>query len=276
MRIGLVQLSVGPDPDANLPTTIDYIQRCAHEGAAIVFTPEVTNLIETDGALQKKKLKPAEEDLTLAALRALARELSIWVQVGSLALNESLPDGRYSNTSFLIAPDGSIGARYDKIHMFDVVLSETEAFKESARYAPGARAVVAKAGDASVGLSVCYDLRFAHLYRVLAKSGADILSIPAAFAHTTGQAHWHVLTRARAIETGSFVVAAAQTGEHSRESHALRRTYGHSIVVGPWGEVLLDMGDQPGHAVLDIDLSQVETARRRVPAISSDRDFELP
>ncbi|MEM9716908.1 MAG: carbon-nitrogen hydrolase family protein [Pseudomonadota bacterium] len=275
MKIGLVQLSVGPDPDANLPKTISLIMECAAKGAEIVFTPEVTNLIETDPERQAAVLAHEGDDLTLRALRDLAAELGIWIQIGSLALKTDDADGRYANRGFLISPNGSIAARYDKIHMFDVQLSATEGFTESARYRPGSAAILGQ-GPCKLGMTICYDLRFPHLYRDLAKAGADILAVPAAFAETTGKAHWHVLLRARAIETGCFVVAAAQTGDHSRDAHALRSTYGHSLVVDPWGEVLLDMGQDEGASVLDIDLERVTSTRARVPAIHSDAGYSKP
>lgn len=275
MRIGLVQLSVGPDPTANLQVTEELIKNCAQDRATWIFTPEVTNLLETRSELQEQKLQAQDEDVTLRAISALAKALDVSVTIGSLALRTADADGRYANRSFHIGSDGQIVAQYDKIHMFDVVLSDTEKFMESSRYRPGSKAVVVDA-PLNLGMSVCYDLRFPHLYRMLAKSGAEVLSVPAAFAQTTGEAHWHVLLRARAIETGCFVVAAAQTGKHGNGNHALRKTYGHSLVVDPWGHVLLDMGTEPGHAVVEIDPAAVGIARNRVPAITSDREFDAP
>ena len=276
MKLGLVQLSVGPVPESNLSKTEELIRSCAASGAEIVFTPEVTNILGADGALQKRLLRPEDEDISLSKFCDLARELSIWLQIGSLALQSGDIDGRFANRGFLISPTGCVAARYDKIHMFDVQLTKAEGFRESARYRPGETAVVADAGAVKIGLSICYDLRFPSLYRSLAQAGAHILSVPSAFAQTTGQAHWHVLNRARAIENGCFVVAAAQTGEHGKAGSALRKTYGHSLIVDPWGEVVLDMGEELGHAVFDIDLAEVDRARSRVPSLNSDREFEGP
>ena len=270
MKIGLVQLNVGPYPKHNLIETTRFIRGAAAEGAEVIFTPEVTNLIETDHARQQQVLFTEEDDPTLGALSALADELKVTLQIGSLALKSDDPDGRFTNRGFLISPQGSITARYDKIHMFDVALSESETFRESARYRPGDRVVLGDVQGVSIGLSICYDLRFPYLYRKLAQARAQILTVPSAFAQTTGKAHWHILLRARAIETGCFVVAAAQTGTHSRDAHALRQTYGHSLVVDPWGEVLVDMGDKPGYGVTEIDLQKVSDAQSRIPAIFTD------
>lgn len=275
MRIGMVQLSVGPDPEDNLPTTLDLIERSVSDGATWVFTPEVTNLLETNAQNQRRVLRTEDTDLTLRALCDVAAERRIWISVGSLALKPADTFDRFVNRSFLIGPDGHVAARYDKIHMFDVVLSETEKFQESKRYQPGTKAVLAE-GPAALGMTVCYDLRFPHLYRSLARAGAHILSVPSAFAATTGVAHWHVLLRARAIETGCFVIAAAQTGEHGLRGGALRKSYGHSLVVGPWGDVLTDMGPEPGFATVDIDLSEVERARRRVPSLHANPEYFDP
>ena len=272
MRIGLVQLSVGPQPKDNLPTTIEFIRNCVADGAAWVFTPEVTNLLETNRANQERVLTKEKDDETLNALRDLARVEGIWITIGSLCLKSEGADARFSNRSFLISPQGEIAARYDKIHMFDVDLSQTERFRESDRYAPGSRAVVVD-GPVRTGLSICYDLRFPYLFRDLAKAGAAIISVPSAFAKRTGAAHWHVLLRARAIETGCFVVAAAQTGVHGEDLNAMRETYGHSLVVNPWGEVLLDMGQTPGYAVMDINLDEVSEMRRKIPSLYADQSY---
>lgn len=274
MKIGVVQLNVGPDPKDNLIETTRFISAAVAEGAEVIFTPEVTNLIETDHARQQQVLFKEEDDPTLGALSALAAELKVTLQIGSLALKTDDPDGRFANRGFLISPEGSIMARYDKIHMFDVALSKSETFRESARYRPGNLMVLGDAQAARIGLSICYDLRFPYLYRQLAQEGAEILTVPSAFAQTTGKAHWHILLRARAIETGCFVVAAAQTGTHSRDDHALRQTYGHSLVVDPWGEVLVDMGEKPGYGVTEIDLQKVSEAQSRIPAIFTDVRIE--
>ena len=212
----------------------------------------------------------------MAALRAEAKALGVWLLIGSLALLTQDADGRFANRSFLIAPTGEIAARYDKIHMFDVNVSETEIYRESAAYRPGAEAVLAEMPLAKIGMTVCYDLRFGHLHRRLAQAGADILTVPAAFNHLTGAAHWHVLLRARAIETGCFVLAPAQTGFHPEAHGKGRKTYGHSLAVAPWGEVIADGGTEAGVTFVDLDLAQVAIARGRVPSLSHDREFSGP
>ncbi|NCU19516.1 carbon-nitrogen hydrolase family protein, partial [Candidatus Falkowbacteria bacterium] len=209
MRAGLVQLSVTDDPATNLPVTLGLVRQAASAGAGFVLTPECTNLLSSDRAWQAEALRHEAEDETLAALRAEADRLGIWLLIGSLGLKTDDPDGRFANRSFLIAPDGAIAARYDKIHMFDVDVSATERYRESEGYRPGTRAVMADAGFARLGMAVCYDLRFAYLFRALAKAGAEVLTVPAAFNDTTGAAHWEPLLRARAIETGCYVLAHA-------------------------------------------------------------------
>ncbi|SIS59022.1 carbon-nitrogen hydrolase family protein [Phaeovulum vinaykumarii] len=276
MRAGLIQLSVSDDPDANLPVTQDLIRQAAAGGADFVLTPECTNCLSSDRAWQRKVLHPEARDPTLAALCAQARDLGIWLLIGSLGLRTDDPDGRFANRSFLIAPDGAIAARYDKIHMFDVDVSATERYRESEGYRPGTRAVTADLGAARIGMAICYDLRFAYLFRALAKAGAQILTVPAAFNDTTGAAHWEVLLRARAIETGCFVLAPAQCGFHPAQAGKPRRTHGHSLAVAPWGEVLADGGTEPGVTLVDLDLDAVAQARARVPAITHDRPFDGP
>ena len=276
---GLVQLSVGDDPAANLDQTLALIAQAAGQGARLVTTPECTNLISADRAWRDQVLRPEAEDPTLRALRAQAAQLGIWLLIGSLALKSDDPAAsRLVNRSFLIGPDGAIAARYDKIHMFDVTISETESYAESSSYRPGARAVLAPQ-PVPIGLSVCYDLRFPQLYRALAQAGAQILTVPAAFNDTTGAAHWHVLLRARAIETGCFVLAPAQCGLHASD-HAAgtrpRRSYGHSLAVSPWGEVLGDAGEDVGILIVSLDLNEVGKARSRIPAIHADQPFEGP
>ncbi|MBC7143691.1 MAG: carbon-nitrogen hydrolase family protein, partial [Rhodobacteraceae bacterium] len=252
MRAALLQLSVTDDPAENLPVTLSLVREAAAGGAGLVLTPEVTNCLSSDRAHQRAVLRHERDDPTLAALRAEAAEQGIWLLIGSLALLTDDADGRFANRSFLIAPDGSIAARYDKIHMFDVNVSETEQYRESAGYRPGRKAVLAETPFARIGMSVCYDVRFPHLYRTLAKAGAEILTVPAAFNDTTGAAHWHVLLRARAIETGAYVLAPAQTGTHAAHNGRPRRTYGHSLAVSPWGEVLLDAGTETGIGYVDL------------------------
>lgn len=277
MRTALVQLNVSDDPAANLPETLALVQAAAAGGAEFVLTPECTNLLSSNREHQRSVIRSEADDPTLDALRQQAAASGIWLLIGSLGLATGDADGRFANRSFLIAPDGSIAARYDKIHMFDVNVSETEVYRESAAYRPGARAVLARTPFAAVGMTVCYDLRFPHLFRRLAKAGAQILTVPAAFNDTTGRAHWEVLLRARAIETGCFVLAPAQTGQHAETAGpGKRRTHGHSLAVAPWGEVLADAGTEPGVTFVDLDLSEVAKARGRVPSITHDRDFEGP
>lgn len=276
MRAGLVQLNVGDDPALNLPVTVDLVRRAVAGGAGFVLTPECTNALSGNRAHQRSVLRHEADDPTLAALRDEAARAGIWLLIGSLGVLTHDADGRFANRSFLIGPGGEIAARYDKIHMFDVNVSDTEIYRESAGYRPGATAVLADAGFAKIGMTVCYDLRFAHLFRHLAKAGAQILTVPAAFNHITGAAHWEVLLRARAIETGCFVLAPAQTGFHAETGGKGRRTYGHSLAVAPWGEVLANAGAEPGVTLVDLDLSQVATARARVPSLSHDREFTGP
>ena len=276
MRVGLLQMTSGDDPAANLQITRTMMRQAATAGADFILTPEVTNCLGANRARQDQVLRHETDDPTLAALRDEARALGVWLSIGSLAVKTDDPDGRFANRSFLIAPDGAIVARYDKIHMFDVTVSETESYRESAGYRPGTQAVVADTDFGKVGLSVCYDLRFAYLYRALAQAGADILLVPSAFSAVTGKAHWDPLLRARAIETGSFVIAAAQTGTHGRAGGALRQTHGHSMVISPWGEVLLDAGTDIGPAMVDLDLAQVAQTRQRIAALHHDRDFTGP
>jgi len=274
MRIGLVQLTASDDPAANLPQTSALIRAAAAKGATLVATPEVTNCVSLNRARQEEVLEPEETDLTLAGLRALAQDLGIRILIGSLALRTD--EARFANRSFLIDTDGRILARYDKIHMFDVDLGGGEAYRESDGYRPGETATLVPLPEATLGLSICYDLRFPTLYRKLAQAGAQILTIPSAFTRPTGSAHWEVLLRARAIETGSFVIAPAQTGVHPAHSGRQRLTYGHSMVIDPWGEVLLDMGDAPGAEVVTLDLDRIRRARSQVPSLSHDRQFATP
>ena len=276
MKVGLVQLCSGDDPVANLAATRDLIAQAAAQGAEFVLTPEVTNCVSQDRAHQRDVLQHEEDDITLAGLRATARDLGIWLSIGSLALNTGDADGRFANRSFLIDPTGAIMARYDKIHMFDVDVSATETFRESAGFRPGDRAVLAQTPFAQIGLTICYDIRFAYLHRALAQAGADILLVPAAFSPVTGAAHWEPLLRARAIETGCFVLAAAQTGSHPIRHGKPRQTHGHSMAISPWGEVLVDMSTKTGTAIVDLDLTKVAQSRQRIPALTHDCPFEGP
>ena len=274
LTAALIQMTSSDDPAANLEMARGYLRQAAAQGATLALTPEVTNCISTSNAYQQDVLQTEDKDMTLAALREEARALGIWVLIGSLALKTKDADGRFANRSFLIDPDGSIHARYDKIHMFDVQVSPSETYRESAGFRPGTQAVVAQTPLATIGMSICYDLRFPHLYRSLAKAGAVVLTVPAAFSPITGAAHWETLLRARAIETGCFVLAPAQTGRHAAsEGKRVRSTHGHSLVVAPWGEVLLNMGTDPGVGLVNLDLARVVEARDRVPSLFHDRDY---
>ena len=275
MKVAALQLCASDDPVANLALTLSMVQRAAEAGAQFIATPEVTNCVSSSRRRQHEVLALQENDQTLAAMCAAAARLGVWISVGSLALK--LPDDdRFTNRSFMIDPSGQIIAQYDKIHMFDVTLSETEQYRESDGYRAGDHAVIADTAFGKIGMTICYDIRFPHLYRGLAKSGALILLIPAAFAQPTGRAHWEVLLRARAIETGCFVIAAAQTGEHQTTQGRPRKTYGHSMIVSPWGEILADAGEDQGIIYADLDLSLVESTRARVPSILSNQSFSEP
>ena len=276
MKTALIQLNAGDDPAWNLTQTLGYLGQAADQGAGFLLTPEVTNCVSLSRRHQNAVLTRQDQDPTLAAIRDFAAARGVWVLIGSLALKTGDPDGRFANRSFLIDPKGGIAAWYDKIHMFDVQVTETETFRESDGYRPGGRAVVAKTGFGTVGLSICYDMRFPYLYRDLAHAGADILTVPAAFSPVTGRAHWETLLRARAIETGCFVLAPAQTGAHPISNGKPRETYGHSLAIDPWGNVLLDASDAPGAYIVDLDLSLVSKTRKRVPSLTHDRDYSGP
>ena len=276
MRAALVQLNSSDDPARNLQTTQAYITRAAENGAAFILTPEVTNCVSASRTRQSEVLQPEQADITLAALRQQAADLNIWLLIGSLALKTDDPDGRFANRSFLIGPDGAIAAWYDKIHMFDVQVSAKETYCESAGYRPGNRSVLAQTDFGTLGLTVCYDVRFPHLYRQLAQAGAQILTVPSAFSPVTGAAHWDVLLRARAIETGCYVLAPAQTGVHDAARGKQRETYGHSMAISPWGDVLADAGTDPGLIYVDLNLSEVSKARQRIPSLFATPDYGDP
>lgn len=269
MRIGLLQTTTGIDPDAEADALVGQVAAAAAQGVDMLFTPEMSGLLDRDRARAAGHVRTEAEDPVLAAVRAAAGRHGIWVQLGSLALKGA--GDKFVNRGFLIGPEGEIAARYAKIHLFDVTLG-SESWRESAAYQAGEDAVVASTPWGRLGLTICYDLRFPALHRALAEAGAAMLAVPAAFTRPTGEAHWHVLLRARAIETGSFVIAAAQTGTHADG----RATFGHSLVVSPWGDVLLDMGEAPGLAVLDIDLADVQAARSRIPVLDHARPFRSP
>ena len=276
MRAALLQLNVSDDPVANLAGTLDMVQQAAGMGARFILTPEVTNCVSLNRDHQRTVLCHEDDDPTLAALRDAARDHDIHILIGSLALKTDDPDGRFTNRSFLIGPEGDIIARYDKIHMFDVEISNDETFRESAGYRPGTQAVLAQTDFAPIGMAVCYDMRFPRLADALVSAGAHILTFPSAFSPVTGAAHWHSLLRARAIEGGVWVIAPAQTGTHRCQSGKARTTYGHSLVVDPWGQVVLDAGKAPGIYVFDLDLEKVAEARRRIPSRDNARPFDMP
>lgn len=276
MRAGLIQLCSSDDPVENLTTTRALMREAAAGGAGFVLTPEVTNCVSTSRDRQRAVLQHEEEDQTLAGLREEAAGLGVWLLIGSLGIKTHDADGRFANRSFLVTPEGQIAARYDKIHMFDVDIGKGDSFRESDGYRPGGRAVLAHTPFGRIGMSICYDLRFPHLHRRLAKAGAQILTIPAAFHPVTGAAHWEVLLRARAIETGCYVLAPAQTGQHGITEGGPRATYGHSLAVAPWGEVIADSGTDPGVSFADLDLAEVARARARVPALWHDRVIQGP
>ncbi len=275
MRVGLVQMNSSDDPGENLANASAYIGEAAKAGAHFVLTPEVTNCVSASRKHQREVLATEAEDNTLAMLRGEAALRKIWLLIGSLALKGEADD-RLVNRSLLISPTGEITARYDKMHMFDVQLSEVETYRESDGYRPGDQAVMANVDDTAVGLTICYDLRFPNLYRSLAKAGAKILTVPSAFSPETGPLHWETLLKARAIETGSFVLAPAQTGVHKTSRGRQRSTWGHSLAIDPWGRVLADCGELPGITLVDLNLSQVEDVRRRLPSLMHDRDFQGP
>jgi predicted amidohydrolase len=267
--VGLVQMRSGVEPAANLDAAAKLIGEAKAGGADYVLTPEMTNIMEIRRERLLAAIVAEEADPSLAAFRELARRLSIHLHIGSLAIK--LPGERAANRSFLIDRDGEIVARYDKIHMFDVDLANGESYRESRNFRPGELAVAADLPWGRLGLSICYDLRFAALYRALAESGSAMLAIPSAFTRQTGEAHWHVLIRARAIENGSFVFAAAQGGAHENG----RETYGHSLIVDPWGRILGEGGVEPGIVLAEVDLAAVTVARARVPSLQHGRRFAM-
>lgn len=265
----IIQMRSGLDPTANLAAALKSINEAKEAGADYVLTPEMTNILAAKREQLFAKIVTEERDATLTTLREVARKLAIYVHIGSLAIKASAE--KAANRSFLIDRRGEVVARYDKIHMFDVDLAGGESYRESNTYRPGELAMVADLPWGRLGLTVCYDLRFPALYRALAEAGASFLAIPSAFTRQTGEAHWHVLQRARAIENGCFVFAAAQGGKHENG----RETYGHSLVVDPWGRILAEGGTEPGVVMAQIDPSEVVAARSRIPSLHHGRRFEL-
>jgi predicted amidohydrolase len=269
LRAACVQLNAGTEIGPNLEVAAALVQRAAEAGARLIALPENTGFIVQGRAAILERALPEEAHPGVPLFGGLARDTGAAILVGSLAI--ALADGRCANRSLLFTPDGTIAARYDKIHMFDVDLPGGETYRESATFRPGSEAVLAAMPWGRLGLTVCYDVRFAYLYRLLAQAGADVITVPAAFTRQTGEAHWHVLLRARAIETGCFILAPAQTGVHDRG----RRTFGHSLIVAPWGEVLADAGEEPGIITADLDLGRVAAARAAVPSLLHDRPVDI-
>ena len=273
-----IQFTSARDYEPNIRVVSDLVRRARDGGADFVLTPENTGLTEPIGKLRREKARDEANHPVLAALREVARETGVWLLIGSLAVDLSREPGaadnerRLANRSYLVDPDGAVVARYDKIHMFDVDLAGGESYRESNAFRPGGQTVLTETPWGVLGMTVCYDLRFPQLYRTLAQAGADFLAIPSAFTVPTGKAHWHVLMRARAIENGCFVFAPAQWGEHAEG----RRTYGHSLIVDPWGEVLADAGEGVGIVSARIEVDAIAKARRMVPSLQHDRVVSRP
>jgi predicted amidohydrolase len=268
-KAAMIQMRSGLTPGANIDAAVKLIGEAKSAGADYVQTPEMTNILAANAQQLFAAIVDEDNDTSLATFRELARKLGIYVHVGSMAIKTS-PD-RAANRAFVIDPQGGIVARYDKIHMFDVDLANGESYRESNRYRPGDSAVVADLPWGRLGVTICYDLRFPALYRALAEAGAGMLAIPSAFTKQTGEAHWHVLMRARAIENGSFVLAAAQGGTHEHG----RSTYGHSLIVDPWGRVLAEGGTEPGVIIAEIDPAEIAAARAKIPSLQHGRRFEM-
>jgi deaminated glutathione amidase len=273
-----IQFTSARDYEPNIRAVSDLVRRARDGGADFVLTPENTGLTEPIGKLRREKARDEANHPVLTALREVAQETGVWLLIGSLAIDLSREPGtaggerRLANRSYLVGPNGAVVARYDKIHMFDVDLADGESYRESNAFRPGDRTALAETPWGVLGMTVCYDLRFPHLYRALARAGADFLAIPSAFTIPTGKAHWHVLMRARAIENGCFVFAPAQWGEHAEG----RQTYGHSLIVDPWGEVLADGGQGVGIVSARIEVAAIAKARRMVPSLQHDRPFTPP
>jgi predicted amidohydrolase len=268
-RLACVQVNAGNDMDANIAAASGFARHAQAEGADFISFPECVSMMEMGLERTLAASFPEHSHPALAAFRSLADELDVWLLAGSLTVR--LDGDRVANRSFLIDADGNIVASYDKIHMFDVDLDGGESYRESETYRPGDRAVLAQTPFGPLGMTVCYDLRFPHLYRDLARRGAVMLSVPSAFTRPTGEAHWEVLLRARAIETGAYVFAPAQCGEHPHG----RKTWGHSLIVDPWGTIVAAAGEEPGVILADIDLEKVDTARRSLPSLQHDRDYSF-
>lgn len=275
-RAALLQICASDDPGANLAQLEARATEAVAAGARFLLSPEVSNCVSASPTHQRRVLRPESEDLMLAAMRSFCAREGVWMLLGSLAVRTDDPDGRFANRSLLLDDKGGVVARYDKIHMFDVTVSETETYRESAGYRPGDSAVVVDSPFGRIGMTICYDLRFPNLFRDLAQAGAQILTVPSAFSPVTGAAHWEPLLRARAIECGAFVLAPAQTGTHPAQTGRSRTTYGHSLAVDPWGRVLADGGLDPGVVFVDLDLAEVAAARRKIPSLAADAPYAPP
>jgi predicted amidohydrolase len=269
-KAACIQTNSGADVQANLDSATDLARKARDAGADLIALPETVNIMAANRVTLKSKTEPEENNAALRAFQDMAHETGAWVLVGSLLVDLPGSD-KMANRSFLLDDKGAIRARYDKIHMFDVKLGGAENHRESNYYNAGDKVVLAKTPWGHLGMTICYDLRFAYLYRALGQAGAQMLSTPSAFTRVSGRAHWHVLQRARAIETGCYVIAPAQCGDHPGN----RQTYGHSLIVDPWGEALADGGEDTGFIIADIDLTKVDEARNKIPAMNHDRHFEL-
>lgn len=270
-RAGCVQLCAGRSIDVNLDQAETLIRQAAADGCLYIQTPEQTATMEMNRMALLDRINWQEQDAGLLRLQALAKELAVWLHIGSMSFLSDREEGKAANRGLLINPDGAVVASYDKIHMFDVDLENGESYRESASFSPGDRAVVANLPWGKLGFSICYDLRFPDLYRSLCQQGAELLSVPSAFTAKTGAAHWHILLRARAIENGAFVMAAAQGGTHENG----RQTYGHSLIVDPWGHILAEADDEPCYIAADLDMDQIRKVRQLVPSLSNERSFEI-
>jgi predicted amidohydrolase len=271
VKAACIQVNASNDMDQNIQAAAGLACDARAAGADLVVMPENVSMMEWGRANILAKAQPEEDHKALQAFKELARETGLWIHTGSLSVLLSEVE-KVANRSYFLSPEGEVVAHYDKIHMFDVDLGEGEVYRESATFSPGREAVAAQSPWGKIGLTICYDLRFPQLYRSLAQAGADMITVPAAFTRVTGKAHWHVLLRARAIETGCFVLAPAQCGEHAGG----RQTYGHALIVSPWGAILADAGEQPGYIMANLDLDQVAEARGKVPSLTHDRVFIRP
>jgi predicted amidohydrolase len=267
LKVACIQTNSKSDPNINIREVSSLIRAAKSKGAELITTPEVVGMLEPNREKALNKAQPENYHGVLREFRALSRDLAIWLLIGSISIK--LSNGKLANRSFLINPDGQIIARYTKIHMFDVEVNDGSIYRESATYQPGTSACLARTPWGLVGLTICYDIRFPALYRDLAKAGAKIIFIPSAFTEVTGEAHWHILQRARAIENGCFIVSAAQTGMHEQN----RKTFGHSIIVDPWGNILADADKDVGFITADLDLNLVDEVRKKIPSLTHDREY---